>query len=196
MARPVTTDATTALPGNGDAIANLSTLDPNGAGTFTYTLSGGEQPELTFADVKLQPGVVTRSNGTMTSGATYTLNVRVTDDTGLTRGETFTIRAGTSNTETITAANSTDHVIYGGSGGNDTLNGNTGNDTLFGQTGNDTLNGNDGNDVLVGQDGTDTLELAGNGSDTLRWRRWQRYRQRWCWKRHHPLRLSATTPIR
>ena len=155
------TPSNTALPGNG-AIANLSTLDPNGAGTFTYTLLAGSSPNFAVSSA----GVVTRSNGTMTSGATYTLNVRVTDDTGLTRVETFTIRAGTSNTETITAANSTDHVIYGGSGGNDTLNGNTGNDTLFGQTGNDTLNGNDGNDVLVGQDGTDTLN-GGNGSDTL-----------------------------
>ena len=80
--------------------------------------------------------------------------------------EIFTIRAGTSGNETITAANGTDHIIYGGSGGNDTLNGNTGNNTLFGQTGNDTLNGNDGNDVLVGQDGIDTLN-GGNGSDTL-----------------------------
>ncbi len=155
------TPSNTALPGNG-AIANLSTLDPNGAGTFTYTLLAGSSPNFAVSSA----GVVTRSNGTMTSGATYTLNVRVTDDTGLTRVETFTIRAGTSNTETITAANSTDHIIYGGSGGNDTLNGNTGNDTLFGQTGNDTLNGNDGNDVLVGQDGTDTLN-GGNGSDTL-----------------------------
>ena len=90
----------------------------------------------------------------------------MTDDTGLSRNETFTIRAGTSGTETITAANGTDHIIYGGSGGNDTLNGNTGNDTLFGQTGTDTLNGNGGNDVLVGQDGADTLN-GGNGSDTL-----------------------------
>ena len=85
------TPSNTALPGSG-TIANLSALDPNGAGTFTYALLAGSS-----ANFAVNPaGVVTRSNGTMTSGATYTLNVRVTDDTGLSRTETFTIRAGTS----------------------------------------------------------------------------------------------------
>lgn len=149
------------LPGNG-AIANLSALDPNGAGTFTYALLPGSAGGFAVNAA----GVVTRSNGTMGTNATYVLNVRVTDDTGLARTETFTIRTGANGNDTITAGNGTDHIIYGGAAGNDTLNGAAGNDTLFGQDGNDTLNGNAGNDTLVGQNGTDTLN-GGIGNDIL-----------------------------
>jgi Ca2+-binding RTX toxin-like protein len=164
------TPSNTALPGNG-TIATLSAVDPNGAGTFTYALVAGSSAGFTVSN----GGTVARTGGNMGTNTTYTLNVRVTDDTGLTRTETFTIRTGSNGNDTITAANTTDHIIYGGAAGNDTLNGNTGNDTLFGQTGNDTLNGNGGNDTLVGQDGTDTLNggigndilVGGDGNDTI-----------------------------
>lgn len=155
------TPGNTSLPGNG-VIANLSTLDPNGAGNFTYALVAGSSNNFAVSNT----GVVSRNGGAMQPGSTYTINVRVTDDTGLTRTESFIIRTGSNNNDTITVTLANDHVIYGGSGGNDTLTGAAGNDTLFGQTGNDILNGNDGNDVLVGQDGTDTLN-GGSGADTL-----------------------------
>ncbi|MGM5024520.1 peroxidase family protein [Tardiphaga sp. 862_B3_N4_1] len=155
------TPGNTTLPGNG-TIATLSAVDPNGAGTFTYALLAGSSAGFTVSS----GGTVARTGGTMGTNATYTLNVRVTDDTGLTRVETFTIRTGSNANDTIAITLTNDHIIYGGVAGNDTLSGNIGNDTIFGQTGNDTLNGNGGNDTLLGQDGTDTLN-GGIGDDTL-----------------------------
>jgi Ca2+-binding RTX toxin-like protein len=156
------TPSNTALPGNG-TIATLSAVDPNGAGAFTYALvAAGSSTGFTVSN----GGTVARTGGTLGSNATYTLNVRVTDDTGLTRVETFTIRTGSTGNDTITVTLANDHIIYGGAAGNDILSGNVGNDTIFGQNGNDTLNGNGGNDLLLGQDGTDTLN-GGIGNDTL-----------------------------
>ena len=65
-----------------------------------------------------------------------------------------------------------------GSAGNDTLRGGTGDDTLAGAAGNDWLDGGAGADSLIGGSGNDTyivddagdqvVELAGEGSDTVR----------------------------
>nr|WP_324730758.1 calcium-binding protein [Pseudomonas sp. IT1137] len=63
------------------------------------------------------------------------------------------------------AGNELDNTIGGGAG-NDTLIGGAGNDTLIGGTGNDTLIGGTGNDTLIGGAGNDTL-IGGAGADTM-----------------------------
>src|SRR5262249_6130115 len=84
-----------------------------------------------------------------------------------------------------TIANTTEIVVFGGSGddtislgnaalppaqlfggnGNDVLSGGSGADQLFGGNGNDTLNGGDGDDILDGGAGDDT-GVGGKGTDT------------------------------
>src|SRR5262249_8818807 len=84
-----------------------------------------------------------------------------------------------------TIANTTEIVVFGGSGddtislgnaalppaqligghGNDVLTGGSGADQLFGGIGNDTLNGGDGDDILFGGAGDDTV-IGGKGTDT------------------------------
>ena len=88
--------------------------------------------------------------------------------------ETYDVTGGSRN-DSLTGASGND--ILSGLGGNDLLTGNGGNDSLHGGAGDDNLNGGSGNDSLVGGPGNDiyfvdatgdsTLELAGEGSDTV-----------------------------
>ena len=59
-----------------------------------------------------------------------------------------------------------DHVVLGGTAGNDTLIGSIGDDTLYGDEGNDRLEGGDGNDQLRGGAGDDIITDTG-GDDVL-----------------------------
>jgi Ca2+-binding RTX toxin-like protein len=153
------------LPGAGDVIANLATVDANNDGPYSYALVSSTGANGGFA--VSQAGVVTRTGAALASNSTYTLEISVTDTTTGTRVETFTIRTGTNSVlfgangrDTITAANAGDHIIYA-SAANDTLTGSTGNDTLFGQAGDDTLVGGAGNDRLDGGSGTDIASYTG-----------------------------------
>ena len=144
------------LPGAGSNIATLSTVDP-GSVSWSYSLQPGSSTGFT---VNATTGAVTRTGSAMATNSTYTLNVRATDEGGLFRDETFTIRTGNNNNNTITGA-ANDDIIYGDDG-NDTLSGGSGDDTLFGQDESDTLNGGAGNDTLNGGSGdSDTASYAG-----------------------------------
>ena len=59
-----------------------------------------------------------------------------------------------------------DHVVLGGTAGNDILVAGDGDDTLYGDGGNDRLEGGFGNDTLLGGDGDDILTDAG-GDDRI-----------------------------
>ena len=50
-----------------------------------------------------------------------------------------------------------EHVVFGGTDGNDTLIGGKGDDTLWGDAGNDRLEGGEGNDFFFGGDGDDII---------------------------------------
>ncbi|MFL6698531.1 MAG: calcium-binding protein, partial [Vitreoscilla sp.] len=81
---------------------------------------------------------------------------------------------GSSDDDTVTAADNKGDLLSGGDGndsltggaGDDALFGGDGNDTLQGLSGNDSLSGAAGNDNLAGGDGDDTLD-GGTGNDTL-----------------------------
>ena len=60
-----------------------------------------------------------------------------------------------------------DHVVLGGTDGNDTLIGGIGDDTLFGDAGNDKLEGGFGNDIINGGDGDDIIKDSG-GDDNIK----------------------------
>ena len=65
------------------------------------------------------------------------------------------------------------HVVLGGTEGDDTLIASEGDDTLWGDGGNDRLEGGYGNDILEGGAGDDIITDAG-GDDVLAGRRRQR----------------------
>ncbi|MCO6060363.1 heme peroxidase, partial [Pseudomonas sp. MOB-449] len=60
-----------------------------------------------------------------------------------------------------------DHVVLGGTAGNDTLISSIGDDTLWGDGGNDRLEGGDGVDVIEGGDGDDIITDLG-GDDNIK----------------------------
>ncbi|WP_079202276.1 peroxidase family protein [Pseudomonas sp. CC6-YY-74] len=59
-----------------------------------------------------------------------------------------------------------EHVVLGGTDGNDTLIGGIGDDTIWGDAGNDRLEGGDGNDMIRGGDGDDIITDRG-GDDNI-----------------------------
>ncbi len=59
-----------------------------------------------------------------------------------------------------------DHVVLGGTAGNDIIISGDGDDTLYGDAGNDRLDGGFGNDVLLGGDGDDIIQDQG-GDDNI-----------------------------
>ncbi|TWC27050.1 hemolysin type calcium-binding protein, partial [Pseudomonas sp. SJZ079] len=59
-----------------------------------------------------------------------------------------------------------EHVVLGGTNGNDTLIGSIGDDTIWGDAGNDRLEGGDGNDMIRGGDGDDIITDRG-GDDNI-----------------------------
>jgi Ca2+-binding RTX toxin-like protein len=150
------TPALSALPAANTVIANLSTVDPDSS-SWTYTLRPGSS-----GNFAVNPnGQVSRTGNAMGQNQTYTLNIRSMDDSTAFRDETFIIRTGNDDGNTITVpASSIDNIVYGDDG-NDTLTGSGGNDTLFGMDENDTLQGGAGNDVLNGGAGdSDTASYS------------------------------------
>jgi Ca2+-binding RTX toxin-like protein len=60
-----------------------------------------------------------------------------------------------------------DHVVLGGTAGNDIIVGSIGDDTLYGDAGNDRLEGGDGVDTILGGDGHDIMTDLG-GDDVMK----------------------------
>ena len=111
------------------------------------------------------------------SRATYDANMaalkanpevgRLTDNFGIAYGVTIENAIGGSGRDTL-IGNAVDNVLTGNAD-DDSLNGKDGNDTLDGGTGSDTMLGGIGNDVfIVGEVGDVVIELAGEGTDTVR----------------------------
>jgi Ca2+-binding RTX toxin-like protein len=156
-----------AVPGDGsfplagEVIANLSATDPGGT-SLTYSQDVGSDPGFAVS----ASGVVTRTVA-MAANTTSTLVVRVTDNAGQSRVETFTIRTGNGN-ETLNYSAAPNDVVVYGRDGNDTINGGASNDTLYGQSGNDNLTGGAGSDVLHGGIGAgNDLLNGGLGADIM-----------------------------
>ncbi len=175
---------------NGTVVGTLAGIDPDASQTFSYALiddAGGR-----FA-VNASTGVLTVTNGALLDfeGATsHAVIARVTDQGGLWRDQTLTIRVanvgeviagngagqalnGTSEENTILGfdgddssdGGAGDDLIYG-HGGNDTLLGGLGADRIDGGFGADRLEGVAGSDTLLGEAGDDTL-TGGAGADSL-----------------------------
>ncbi|WP_376958202.1 cadherin-like domain-containing protein [Azospirillum sp. A26] len=164
--------------------ANIESLTFTGAGAFSGT--GNE------LDNRLQGGAGndTLAGGlgldTLMGGAgndTYIIDDAADLVVEAAGGGTDEVRTSLS---AFTLAANVEVLTYTGSGsfagtgsaGNDTLRGRAGDDTLMGAAGNDWLDGGAGADSLIGGSGNDTyivddagdqvVELAGEGSDTVR----------------------------
>lgn len=139
--------------------------------TLTYALvdSAGGRFEIVGNKLRVANGILLDYE----QAKSHAIRVKVTDQGGLTRTETFTIAIGDVAWENVTGDSAANRLIGGargdtlkGLGGNDKLVGNGGDDTLDGGVGNDALTGGKGDDTLVGGSGDDTLD-GGAGSDTL-----------------------------
>jgi Ca2+-binding RTX toxin-like protein len=139
---------------NGTAVGTLSAIDPDGASTFTYQLlnsAGGR-----FAIVGDQLRV---ANGLLLDyeqAQTHSIQVLVTDQTGLTRAETLLVRVGDVNPENIV-----------GTAAAETFVGGAGADRLDGGGGVDSLRGGLGNDTYIARAGTTIVEAGVAGTDTV-----------------------------
>jgi len=154
------------LNANNVQIGSFSTTDPDGTGTFSYSIIGGNAAGH-FAVAGNILSVTGGSKLTDLAGQEFNLDVQVTDG-GTPLGsyhEVIHLQIGTTGDNGSLGNASGEDVIYG-NGGVDTLYGLTGDDALFGNDGNDTLFGGDGSDLLNGGAGSDTL-VGGLGADTL-----------------------------
>jgi Ca2+-binding RTX toxin-like protein len=174
-----------ALPGNGAAVATLSTVDPDAGDTFTYSLLSQTANGAATGDFSISgSNLVVAALQTLDSGTTYAVGIQTSDGNGGTYGEIFHVVAGTNAnvaTDSVTGgindptAYNGEDVLLGGQGGSgggsnvgnvDVLLGLGGNDILYGQGGRDQLDGGTGNDRLFG--GADNDRLTGGAdSDTF-----------------------------
>ncbi len=153
----------------GTLVAALSASDPDAGDTFTYQLlddAGGR-----FA---LNGNLIEVAGALdFETASSHQITVRVTDLSGRSLEETFTIGVtdvaeslvGTPVADTLTGGGGDDVII--GLGGDDLLDGGDDTDTLLGGDGNDTLTGGAGDDQLFGDAGTDTAVFSGNQADYL-----------------------------
>ena len=163
---------------NDTVVGSLTTLDPDGADTFTYSLlddAGGrfaiDGSNLVVANYILLD---------YEQHASHTILVRSTDASGLVVDKELTIAVNDINPELVTGTTDDDHVVGGALA--DTINGGDGHDHLVGGGGGDQLNGNDGNDFIEAGEGNDTV-FGGIGDDRIdsgggRRQRFRRGRQR------------------
>ncbi|WP_280939903.1 MULTISPECIES: putative Ig domain-containing protein [Hyphomicrobiales] len=137
--------------GAGTTVATFGVVDAGDLGPHIYTLVGGATDRFAIAGDRLV--VAAGASFDAENEPVISVTVRVTDPSGLSYDETFTVTVGSRS--------------LGGSG-NDTLTGTGGADRLFGQGGNDILIGLDGDDALNGGTGADEMQGgAGNDSYTV-----------------------------
>ncbi|MCG5242222.1 beta strand repeat-containing protein [Azospirillum doebereinerae] len=168
----------TALADGGFVVAWTSAAqDGSGYGVYAqrYNANGGKVGgdfllEQVAAGDQVQPALAARPDGGFVAtwagqdASGYGIRVREYAANG-TVPPTYTTLTGTDGNDTLTAATSAPHRLYG-LGGNDSLTGGASGDLLFGGDGDDTINGLDGNDQLLGGNGNDRL-YGGDGNDTL-----------------------------
>ncbi len=168
---------------NGTVIGTLTGTDADG-GALTFTLIDSAGGRFRIAN----GNQLVVNDGTLLdydTSQTHSITVQVTDSSGLSYIESFTIalqnvvgvtQTGDGAGNTLTGTGEED-TLNGGAG-NDTLRGLGGNDTLLGGTGSDTLDGGTGADTMTGGAGNDTYEVddagdvvseaGGGGSDLVR----------------------------
>ncbi|CAA2101636.1 Bifunctional hemolysin/adenylate cyclase [Methylobacterium bullatum] len=127
-----------------------------GAGDDVYVVDSTGDQVIEAAD---------EGNDTVRSSVTYSLGANVENVILIGTGAIDATGTGGANSLT---GNNGDNRLDGGAG-NDTLSGRGGNDTLLGGTGADTMRGGTGDDTYVVDDAGDrVIELAGEGTDTVR----------------------------
>lgn len=143
----------------------------------TFLSSSGQQVDGASASEAALGGVISYSNGVMSSGASLNLSnigseasVRtevtfVTDDDDVIvgRGGRDRIEGGKGN-DYLTGNDGADTLC--GQDGNDSIYGGGDQDRIYGGIGADSIDGGDGADILRGDDGADYI-FGGNGSDTI-----------------------------
>jgi Ca2+-binding RTX toxin-like protein len=136
----------------GTVIATLTPIDAGDAGPHTFSIVGGDDLfEIVGNQVRVKDGAVVDFE----AASQHTLNVKATDDDGLSFTSSMLINiADQIETQTGTAAND---VLIGGAGA-DVLVGGAGNDRLVGAGGSDEYQ------YALG-DGDDRIVDAGNASD-------------------------------
>ena len=166
-------------------LGTLSTVDPDDASGFTYTLldnAGGRFELLNGNEIHVARGdlldreVATSHDITVqvvdpdSASYTETLTINITDMTSVASftdapPTTDDLVDGDDNANSLNGGGGVDR-LYGGQG-NDTLNGANGADALFGQGGDDSLVGDQNDDIVLdGGSGADNL-LGGRGIDVL-----------------------------
>jgi Ca2+-binding RTX toxin-like protein len=139
----------------GTVVATLTAVDVADGGSHTFSIVGGDDLfEIVGNEIRVKNGAVVDFE----TASQRQLNVRVTDDDGLSLASTITINI-IDQVETLSGTAGND-VLAGGAGG-DILTGGAGNDRLSGGAGSDEYRYNSG-------DGSDRIIDAGGSSDTDR----------------------------
>ena len=158
-----------------DVMSDISALQFIPSGTSGTLVIGGEQSELRYAAVVVNPttGVVTLNlaGGRIVDDANDPgAELLDSEDLAYVNGVLVSASDNDNGVAILTAKPTfvTSSGTIEGVPGNDSLDGGEGNDTLDGGAGNDTLDGGTGNDSLLGGSGDDTFLLApGFGTDTV-----------------------------
>ncbi len=137
----------------GYLVGRLTSVDPDTGEVSTFTLLDTAGGRFVLNGNRLE--VADRTLIDFELNASHQVTVRVTDGSGATFDQTFTI--------TVTNVVS---EVKSGSAGNDVLAGGLGTDSLRGADGDDLVSGGVGNDTLLGDAGNDTL-MGGAGRDVL-----------------------------
>jgi Ca2+-binding RTX toxin-like protein len=147
----------------GTVVATLGATDPDGTGSFTYSLAS--DPSGFFAVTGNQLTLASGAAIDYESATSHAVTLKVTGAGGLSYQKDVVIAGnvsghitGTNAAETLTGTSEEDTITA--LAGNDTLIGGAGIDTLIGGLGNDTY-------VIADVDADYTVELAGQGTDTV-----------------------------
>jgi Ca2+-binding RTX toxin-like protein len=159
------------LAATGTHIGDFTAQDPNAGDVFTYKLLDDAEGRFAVEGNKLV--VANGMKLDFEQRQSFQIKVQVTDRSGLSLEESFTISVQDVAVE-ITSGSSQDDIIVGGSG-NDTLNGGAGADVMTGGMGNDVYHVDNAGDVVTelpnqGRDSVFTsvsFSLGGNEVETL-----------------------------
>jgi Ca2+-binding RTX toxin-like protein len=148
---------------NNVLVGVLSTVDPDNASGFTYTLvdnAGGRFKLVNGNEIQIARGDLLDRE----AAGSHEITVRVEDTGGASYTEILTINlSDMTSVPSFDGTNGAD--IVDGTSGNNSLSGDSGNDRLYGGEGNDTLSGGAGLDALYGQGGNDILR--GDNADDI-----------------------------